>query len=153
MFERYGLAKRMLAFEHEQRAIECGRTETGWMQCKRPRAKILKEESRPQEVLGEVSSLFRIERSLASFPPADEYGSTDHLLDRSAVVHRVLKKRRVGVAMERAYTLSDVEEAVCRMTRIDREELRRTQRKPALKRARELFMYLGAVIRGRVCVK
>jgi hypothetical protein len=82
-----------------------------------------------------------------------EYGSTDHLLDRSAVVHRVLKKRRVGVAMERAYTLSDVEEAVCRMTRIDREELRRTQRKPALKRARELFMYLGAVIRGRVCVK
>jgi chromosomal replication initiation ATPase DnaA len=56
---------------------------------------------------------------------------------------QVFKKYRVGVAMERAYTLSQVEEAVCQMTRIDREELRRSQRRPAVKRARELFMYLG----------
>jgi REP element-mobilizing transposase RayT len=56
---------------------------------------------------------------------------------------QVFNKRPVGVAVERAYTLSDVEAAVCQMSRIDREELRRPQRRSAVKRARELFMYLG----------
>ena len=52
-------------------------------------------------------------------------------------------KCKASVAVERVYTLRDVEGAICRMTRIDREELRRPQREPAVKRARELFMYLG----------
>ena len=55
----------------------------------------------------------------------------------------VLNKRPSTVAMERAHTLREVEEAVCDTTRIDRSELRRVQRRPAVKRARELFMYLG----------
>ena len=45
--------------------------------------------------------------------------------------------------MERGYTLGQVEQAVCRLVRIEREELGRAQRRPAVKRAREMFMYLG----------
>jgi chromosomal replication initiation ATPase DnaA len=45
--------------------------------------------------------------------------------------------------MERTYRLSEVEEAVCQMMRIGRRELMRPQRTPVVKRARELFMYLG----------
>ena len=56
---------------------------------------------------------------------------------------QVFSERRVGVAGERTYTLSEVEEAVCQMMRIGRQELMRPQRTPAVKRARELFMYLG----------
>jgi putative transposase len=56
---------------------------------------------------------------------------------------QLFSERRVGVAMERTYTLSEVEEAVCQMMRIGRQELMRPQRTPAVKRARELFMYLG----------
>jgi putative transposase len=56
---------------------------------------------------------------------------------------QVFSERRVGVAMERTYRLSEVEEAVCQMMRIGRQELMRPQRTPAVKRARELFMYLG----------
>jgi chromosomal replication initiation ATPase DnaA len=56
---------------------------------------------------------------------------------------QVFDKCKASVAVERVYTLRDVEGAICRMTRIDREELRRPQRKPTVKRARELFMYLG----------
>jgi REP element-mobilizing transposase RayT len=53
-------------------------------------------------------------------------------------------ERNVGRAgMERGYTLGQVEQAVCRVARIEREELGRAQRKPAVKRARELLMYLG----------
>jgi REP element-mobilizing transposase RayT len=53
-------------------------------------------------------------------------------------------ERNVGRAgMERGYTLGQVEQAVCRVARIEREELGRAQRRPAIKRARELFMYLG----------
>ncbi len=56
---------------------------------------------------------------------------------------QVFDKYKASVAVERVYTLRDVEGAICRMTRIDREELRRPQRKPTVKRARELLMYLG----------
>lgn len=56
---------------------------------------------------------------------------------------QVLHRRRGRVVMERDYTLGQVEEAVCRVARVEREELRRAQRRPAIKRARELFMYLG----------
>jgi REP-associated tyrosine transposase len=55
----------------------------------------------------------------------------------------VLNRRRRRVVMERGYTLGEVEQAVCRVARIKREELGRAQRRPAVKRARELFMYLG----------
>jgi len=56
---------------------------------------------------------------------------------------QVLHKGREGVVRERGYTLGQVEQGVCRVARIEREELGRAQRKPAVKRARELFMYLG----------
>jgi putative transposase len=56
---------------------------------------------------------------------------------------QVLNRRRGKVVTERGYTLGQVEQAVCRAARIEREELGRTQRRPAVKRARELFMYLG----------
>ena len=56
---------------------------------------------------------------------------------------QVLHKGREGVVMERGYTLGQVEQAVCRLVRIEREELGRAQRRPAVKRAREMFMYLG----------
>jgi REP-associated tyrosine transposase len=56
---------------------------------------------------------------------------------------QVFSERRVGLATQRTYTLSEVEEAVCQMIRIGREELMRPQRTPAVKRARELFMYMG----------
>jgi chromosomal replication initiation ATPase DnaA len=56
---------------------------------------------------------------------------------------QVLSKGRGRVVMERGYTLGQVEQAVCRLVRIEREELGRAQRRPAIKRARELLMYLG----------
>ena len=52
----------------------------------------------------------------------------------------VSKKRRPGIV---TCTLSDVEKAICQVTQIDREELARPQRTPAVNRARELFMYLA----------
>jgi putative transposase len=55
----------------------------------------------------------------------------------------VSKKHRPGINIERSYTLSDVEKAVCQVTGINREELARPQRTPAVNRARELFMYLA----------
>jgi chromosomal replication initiation ATPase DnaA len=58
-------------------------------------------------------------------------------------VEEVLNKRCGTIATERAHSLREVEEAVCHTTRIERDELRRVQRRPAVKRARELFMYLG----------
>jgi REP element-mobilizing transposase RayT len=56
---------------------------------------------------------------------------------------RVLKKRRQIIDIERSYTLSDVQKAVCRVTKINRERLGRPQRTPAVNRAREVFMYLA----------
>jgi putative transposase len=56
---------------------------------------------------------------------------------------QVLKKRPLAVVVERAYTLRDVEKAVCQATQIDREELVRPQRTPPVNRARQLFMYLA----------
>ena len=55
----------------------------------------------------------------------------------------VSKKRRPGIVIEQAYTLTDVEKAVCEVTQIGSEELSRPQRRPAVNRARELFMYLA----------
>ena len=55
----------------------------------------------------------------------------------------VSKKRRPGIVIEQTCTLSDVEKAICQVTQIDREELARPQRTPAVNRARELFMYLA----------
>jgi len=56
---------------------------------------------------------------------------------------QVLRKRHPAIAIDRSYTLTDVEEAVCQITRIDREDLARPQRTPVVNRARELFMYLA----------
>jgi REP-associated tyrosine transposase len=56
---------------------------------------------------------------------------------------QVLKNRRPSIANERLYTLTDMEKAVCQVTRIDRDDLARPQRTPAVNRARELFMYLA----------
>ena len=56
---------------------------------------------------------------------------------------QVLKKRPLAVVVERAYTLRDVEKAICQATQIDREELVRPQRTPPVNRARQLFMYLA----------
>jgi hypothetical protein len=56
---------------------------------------------------------------------------------------RVLKNRRRSTLIERAYTLTDVEKAVCQVTQIGRDELARPQRTPAVKRARDVFMYLA----------
>jgi chromosomal replication initiator protein len=56
---------------------------------------------------------------------------------------QVLKNRRPSIASERLYTLTDMEKAVCQVTRIDRDDLARPQRTPAVNRARELFMYLA----------
>jgi hypothetical protein len=56
---------------------------------------------------------------------------------------QVLRKRRPAIAIERSYTLTDVEEAVCHVAQIDRGDLARPQRTPVVNRARELFMYLA----------
>jgi chromosomal replication initiation ATPase DnaA len=55
----------------------------------------------------------------------------------------VLHRRRGRVVIERGYTLGQVEEAVCRVARLEREDVGRAQRRPEIKRARDLFMYLG----------
>jgi hypothetical protein len=55
----------------------------------------------------------------------------------------VSKKRRAGMVIEQRCTLTDMERAVCQVTQIDREELARPQRTPAINRAREIFMYLA----------
>lgn len=56
---------------------------------------------------------------------------------------QILKNRRPSIANERLYTLTDMGNAVCQVTRIDRDDLARPQRTPAVNRARELFMYLA----------
>jgi chromosomal replication initiation ATPase DnaA len=60
-----------------------------------------------------------------------------------AAAEQVLHRRRGRVVIESGYTLGQVEEAVCRVARLEREDLGRAQRRPEIKRARELFMYLG----------
>jgi len=56
---------------------------------------------------------------------------------------QVLNKHSRRVLTKRGCTLNQIEQAVCRIARIEREELGWAQRRPAVKRARELFMYLG----------
>jgi chromosomal replication initiation ATPase DnaA len=82
--------------------------------------------------------------------PAEGYASDEPppvmkqvVIGDERFAERVLKKRRRSIDIERNYTLSDVEKAVCRVTKINREGLGRPQRTQAVNRARELFIYLA----------
>jgi chromosomal replication initiator protein len=56
---------------------------------------------------------------------------------------RVFKAVRKKAETNRAATLAEIEEVVCRLGKVDKEMLRRPLRSMAVKRGRELFMYVA----------
>ena len=56
---------------------------------------------------------------------------------------RVFKEVRKKAETNRAATLAEIEEVVCRLGKVDKEMLRRPLRSMAVKRGRELFMYVA----------
>jgi chromosomal replication initiator protein len=56
---------------------------------------------------------------------------------------RVFKAVRKKAETNRAATLAKIEEVVCRLGKVDKEMLRRPLRSMAVKRGRELFMYVA----------
>lgn len=103
-----------------------------------------------EQLGGNQRDQIRNYRKYVENTPPEEATSDEPLPTTKQVVigdeqfaERVLKKRRQGIDIDRHYTLTDLEKAVCQVMEIDRRELARPQRTAAVNRARELFMYLG----------